>query len=101
MRHGFKIDHPECTSSDVTHKAELQRGSFKYLASVIQEYGDIDNDVTHCIRAGWMKWRLASGLPCDKNMSSRLKDKFYKMVVRPTLLYGTECCQPRMHAFRR
>ncbi|XP_059285747.1 uncharacterized protein LOC132039232 [Lycium ferocissimum] len=42
--------------------------------------------------AWWVKRRLASGLLCDKNMSPRLKDKFYRVVVRSTLLYGAACC---------
>ncbi|KAG5610287.1 hypothetical protein H5410_021568, partial [Solanum commersonii] len=59
------------------------RESFKYLGSVIQGSGDIDDDVTHCIGVAWMKWRLASGVLCDKKIPSRLKGKFYRVVVRP------------------
>ena len=29
---------------------------------------------------------------CDKRVSLGLKDKVYRMVVRPTVLYGSECC---------
>lgn len=36
---------------------------------------------------GRMKWRLASGYLCDKNVPSSLKGKFYKEVVRPAMLY--------------
>ncbi|KAF3625587.1 putative vacuolar protein sorting-associated protein 54-like isoform X3 [Capsicum annuum] len=53
--------------------------------------GVIDEDVSHRIGAGWMKWRLASGVLCDKKVSPKLKGKFYRVVVRPTLLYGAEC----------
>ena len=28
---------------------------------------------------------------CDRNMPLSLKGKFYKTVVKPSLLYGTEC----------
>ncbi|XP_070032905.1 uncharacterized protein [Nicotiana tomentosiformis] len=52
--------------------------------------GEIDEDVAHRIGAGWMKWRLASGILCDKNVSPRLKGKFYKAVVRLAMLYGAE-----------
>uniref|UniRef100_A0A1S4B6T2 Uncharacterized protein n=1 Tax=Nicotiana tabacum TaxID=4097 RepID=A0A1S4B6T2_TOBAC len=35
-----------------------------------------------------MKWRLTYGVLCDKNVLQKLKDKFYRAVVRPTMLYG-------------
>ncbi|XP_070050414.1 uncharacterized protein [Nicotiana tomentosiformis] len=38
-----------------------------------------------------MKWRLASGILCGRNVPLRLKGKFYRVVVRPTMLYGAEC----------
>lgn len=37
-----------------------------------------------------MKMSLASVVLCDKNVLPTLKGKFYRMVVRPTLLYGSE-----------
>lgn len=35
-----------------------------------------------------VKWRLAYGVLCDKKAPSKLKCKFYRVVVRPALLYG-------------
>ncbi|OIT33527.1 hypothetical protein A4A49_14946 [Nicotiana attenuata] len=67
------------------------RGNFKYLGSVIHGGGEIDEDVTHRIGVGWMKWRLASGVLCDKRLLPLLKGKFYKAVVRPAMMYGAEC----------
>ncbi|KAG5585655.1 hypothetical protein H5410_046089 [Solanum commersonii] len=55
----------------------FKRESFKYLGSVIQESGDIDDDVTHRIGVTWMKWRLASSVLCDKKIPSRLKERGY------------------------
>jgi len=34
-----------------------------------------------------MKWRLASEVLSDKKMSTKLKGKLYRMVVRPDMLY--------------
>ena len=51
----------------------------------------IDEDVTHIIKAGWMKWRQASGILFDKKVPQKLKGKFYRMAVRPAVLYGAEC----------
>ncbi|PHT33828.1 Nicotianamine aminotransferase B [Capsicum baccatum] len=61
------------------------------LGSMIQENGKIDEDISHRIGKGWMKWRLASGVLCDKKVPSKLKGKFYRAAVRPAMLYGAEC----------
>ena len=68
-----------------------KRENFKYLVSIIQSSGDIDDDVTHRIGVAWTKWRLASRVLCDKKIPPKLKGKFYRLVVRPSLLYGVEC----------
>ncbi|XP_060195137.1 uncharacterized protein LOC132624359 [Lycium barbarum] len=56
------------THGGVNTKLEViqKRGSFKYLESIIQWNGEIGEDVTHRIGAGWMKLRLASKVLCDK-----------------------------------
>ncbi|XP_070002436.1 uncharacterized protein [Nicotiana sylvestris] len=68
-----------------------KRESFKYIGFVIQGNREIYEVVTHRIGAGWMKWRFTSGVLCDKNVPPRLKGKFYKAVVRLTMLYRVEC----------
>nr|XP_009772184.1 PREDICTED: uncharacterized protein LOC104222637 [Nicotiana sylvestris] len=68
-----------------------KKGSFKYPGLIIQGDGDIDEDVTHRVGVGWMKWRLASGVLCDRKVPPELKGKFYRTVVRPAILYGAEC----------
>ncbi|XP_070036792.1 uncharacterized protein [Nicotiana tomentosiformis] len=68
-----------------------KRSSFKYLGSIIQGNREFDEDVTYHIRAEWMKWRLASDVLCNNNVPPKLKGKFYKVVVRPTMLYEAEC----------
>ncbi|GJW99694.1 hypothetical protein Tco_0183608 [Tanacetum coccineum] len=40
---------------------------------------------------GGMKWRAATGVLCDRNASLKLKGKFYRVVIRPTMLYASEC----------
>ena len=63
---------------------------FKYLGSVIQSNQEIDGDVTNRIQAGRLKWRAATGVLCDKKFPRRLKSKFFRVAIRPALLYGTE-----------
>ena len=67
--------------------------TFRYLGSMLQRDGDIDEDVSHRIKAGWMKWRQASGVLCDKRVPQKLKGKFYRTAIRPAMLYGAECCE--------
>ncbi|KAG2662655.1 hypothetical protein PVAP13_1KG548451 [Panicum virgatum] len=69
----------------------VQKDTFRYLGSVLQKDGDIDEDVMHRISAGWLKWRQASGILCDKRVPQKLKDKFYRTAIRPAMLYGAEC----------
>jgi len=66
-------------------------GRFRYLGSIIQENGEIDEHINHRIKVGWQKWRNASRVLCDRRILLRLKSRLYRMVVRPALLYGAEC----------
>ncbi|XP_070055460.1 uncharacterized protein [Nicotiana tomentosiformis] len=96
-----KIKYVECKFSGGSGEAGMdvrlaskiipKKRSFKFLGSVIHGDGEIDEDVTYRIGVRWMKWRLASGVLCDKKSPSKLKGKFYRAVVTPAMLYGTEC----------
>jgi hypothetical protein len=54
---------------------------FCYLGSMLQKNGDIDEDVSHTIKAGWLKWHQASGVLCDPRVPLKLKGKFYKTAI--------------------
>nr|XP_009774545.1 PREDICTED: uncharacterized protein LOC104224560 [Nicotiana sylvestris] len=96
-----KIEYLECKFSDRTHDADVEvkldarvipnRAGFNYLGFIILGNREIDEDVAYRIRAGWMKWRLTFDVLCDRNVPLRLKGKFYRVVVRPAMLYGAEC----------
>ncbi|XP_070019458.1 uncharacterized protein [Nicotiana sylvestris] len=103
---GFKLSRTKTECLEYKFSAELgevgvdvslesqvipSRGSFKYLGSIIQGGGEIGEDVTHHIGVGWMKWRLASGVLCDKRVPPIPKGKFYKAVVKLTIMNGLEC----------
>ena len=53
-----------------------QRASFQYLGSMISKDEEIEEDAKHRIRAGWQKWRLASGMLCDWRMPNKIEGKF-------------------------
>ncbi|XP_071739071.1 uncharacterized protein [Rutidosis leptorrhynchoides] len=65
--------------------------SFSYLGSVLHKSGRIDKDVSHRIKVGWVKWRAATGVLCDKKIPLKLKGKLFKVGIRPAMLYGSEC----------
>ena len=69
----------------------VQNDTFRYLRSVLQKNGDIDEDVRHRISAGWLKWHQAFGVLCDRKVPQKLKDKFYRTAILPAMLYGAEC----------
>jgi hypothetical protein len=37
-----------------------------------------------------VKLRQVSGILCDKKVTNKLKDKFYRTAIRPTMMYGTK-----------
>jgi hypothetical protein len=68
-----------------------KKDTFCYLGSMLQKDGDINEDLSHRIKAGWLKWRQASGVLCDPRVPLKLKCKFYRTVIRPVMLYRVEC----------
>ena len=70
---------------------------FRYLGSMLQRDVDIDEDVSHRIKVGWMKWRQASGVLCDKKVPQKLKGKFYWTAIRPAML----CCMVQNVGLRK
>ena len=69
-----KAEYMRCGFSTTKHEEEVsldgqvvpQKDTFQYLGSMLQKDGDIDEDVSHRAKAGWMKWRQASSVRCDK-----------------------------------
>jgi hypothetical protein len=68
-----------------------KKNTFCYLGSMLQKDGDIYEDLRYRIKVGWLKWRQASGVLCDPEVPLKLKDKFYRTTIRPTMLYRAEC----------
>ena len=63
---------------------------FKYLGSTVQSNGVCGREVKKREQAGWNGWRRISGVICDRRVPARVKGKLYKVVVRPSMLYGLE-----------
>ncbi|KAG2605615.1 hypothetical protein PVAP13_4NG086934 [Panicum virgatum] len=71
----FSVTRHEGGDVSLDGQVVVQKDTFRYLGSVLQKDGDIDEDVRHRISAGWLKWRQASGI----------------LSIRPAMLYGAEC----------
>ena len=65
--------------------------TFPYLGSVIDGSGGCGKDVDRRIKGAWSRWRDLSGVIYDKKVPMKLKSNLYKTVVRPAMVYGSEC----------
>jgi hypothetical protein len=65
-----------------------KKDTFRYLGSMLQKNEDIDEDVSHRIKADWLKWRQASDVLCGSRVPLKLKGRFYRTAIRPAMLYG-------------
>jgi hypothetical protein len=74
----------------------LKKDTFRYLRSMLQKNGDIDEDLSHRIKTVWLKWRQASSVLCDPRVPLKLKGKFYRTAIRPVMLYEAECWPTKM-----
>jgi hypothetical protein len=50
-----------------------KKNTFRYLGSMLQKDGDIDEDVCHRIKVGWLKWRQTSDVLCDPRVPTKTK----------------------------
>ena len=60
---------------DVSLEGQLvpKKDTFQYQGSMLQMDGDIDADVSHRIKAGWIKWRQVFDILYDKRVPQKLK----------------------------
>lgn len=59
---------------------------FRYLGSMVESLGGWNLDITN----RWAKRWQASRALCDRKVPLCLKEQFYKMVIRPAMLYGAK-----------
>ena len=79
-------------NSDVNIEGDnLERvNTFKYLGATLAKNGDLDAEMTNRIQSGWRNCKRISGILCDRRISLRVKGKVYKIVVRPSMMYGLD-----------
>jgi hypothetical protein len=81
MRCQFSEENSDDGDVSLDGRVVSMNDTFRYLGSMLQSDGEIDEDVSHRIRVGWVKWRRASGVLCDKKVLNKLKDKFYRTAI--------------------
>jgi hypothetical protein len=94
----IKTEYMRCDLGNATHEGEVslegqvlpKKDTLSYLGSMLQKDGDIDADVCHRIKAGWLKWSQPSSILCDKGVPQKLKGKFHRTTIKPAMLYGVE-----------
>ena len=98
-RHGLRISRTKTEYMSTPHKEEnIKLGDghiqtvkvFKNLGSMFAAEGGSETDVNNRVKVAWAKWREVSGVVCDKKMPIKLKDKIYKTIVKPAMIYGSE-----------
>ena len=74
------------------------RNSYHYYSSIISKDEDISENIENKIKVDWLKRRLLQAyiivhvaVRCDQQMPTKLKENFYKTVIRPTITYRVEC----------
>jgi hypothetical protein len=58
-----------------------KKDTFHYLELMLQKDGDIDKDLSHRIKVGWLKWRQISDVLCNPRVPLKLKSKFYRTTI--------------------
>jgi hypothetical protein len=94
-----KTEYIKCDFSATTQEEEdvrldgqvvPKKDTFRYLGSMLQKNGDINENVSNRIKVGWLKWRQVSGVLCDPRVPLKVKGKFYRTAIRSAMLYGAE-----------
>lgn len=69
----------------------LKCNYFKYLDSSIIQKDENNEDVNNQIKVGRVKRKGAIGVLFYKNISLKLKRKFWRTIIISAMLYDTEC----------
>ncbi|XP_026399339.1 uncharacterized protein LOC113295211 [Papaver somniferum] len=73
LRCDFEDTKPDAGEVLLDGKIVPRKESFHYLGSMIKSDEDIREDIRHRTQVGWAKWKLATGVPCDRKVPAKLK----------------------------
>jgi hypothetical protein len=65
MKRDFNASTQEEGDVRLNSQVVPKKDTFRYLGSMLQKDRNIDEDLSHRIKASWLKWRQAFGVLCD------------------------------------
>jgi hypothetical protein len=68
IRHDFYTTTPKEGDFNLESQVVRRKVTFQYLESMVHTTENIDEDISHRIKAGWMKWRQTCVVLCDKRV---------------------------------
>ena len=72
--------------------------TFSYLGSLFNANTGAEKDVSNIIKSPWSTWRETTGVMCDRNIPTKLKDKVYKMAIKPKCWAVRKKAERNVHA---
>ena len=85
-----KTEYMPCPESDQTiyiqDKEVKTVKTFKYLGSMFDANGGAEKDVNNRVKIAWSKWTETTGVMCDRNIPTKLKDNVYKTAIKPAMV---------------
>ena len=67
----------------------------------IWAHGRAEKDVNNKVKIAWSKWMETTGVMCDRNIPTKLKDKVYKTAIKLAMVYDAECLAVRKKEWRK
>ncbi len=61
--------------------------TFRYMGSMFDANGGAQTYVNNRVKIAWSKWKETTGVMFDRNIPTQLKDKVYKTVIKPVMVY--------------
>ena len=75
--------------------------TLKSLGSMFDANGGAEKDLNNRVKIVWSNWRESTGVICDRNIPTQLKDKVYKTAIQPAMEHGAECWAVRKKEDRK
>ena len=104
--HGLRVSRGKAEYIPCPENAQLstfwkKKSRQWYLGSVYDANGAAQKDVNNRVKIALSKWSETTGVMCDRNIPTKLKDKVYKTAIKSAMVYGAECFAVRKKEKRK